>query len=271
MEIHAMSSSYRLLLVCLTAIVTVSCASVPQPPLSFTQQSVGAQAGKVGVVMTALPKVDTQFPGAFCLLCLATASLANTTLTSYANTLPYEDIPKFKQMVADSLKKRGTDVLLIEESLDLSTLDSSSDSTPNMALKRFGPLQQKYNVDRLVVIDIGALGFERPYAAYVPTGDPKAYLRGSGYLVNLRNNMLEWFYPLNVNKGTDKTWDEPPKFPGLTNAYFQVLEIAKDNLLKEFSGEQKASTVPRIGNAPAASSTPTSGGANLATPKTGSQ
>lgn len=259
-----MKSCLRLLLVSFIAFMAFGCASVPQAPLPFTQQSAAAQAGRVGVVMTTLPKVDTQFPGAYCLLCLAAASLANSSLTSHANSLPYEDIPKLKQSVADLLKKRGTDVLVIEESLDLSTLDNSNDSALNAATKRFTPLQQKYKVDRLLVINIAALGFTRPYAAYIPTSDPKAYLEGSGYLVNLKNNLFEWFYPWNVSRSTDKTWDEPPKFPGLTNAYFQVLEIAKDNLLKEFSSEPKASVPPTTAAAPASGATPASSAAPAA-------
>ena len=38
-----------------------------------------------------------------------------------------------------------------------------------------------------------------------------------------------------VARGTEGTWDEPPKFPGLTNAYYQALETAMDTVKKPFA------------------------------------
>ena len=70
----------------------------------------------------------------------------------------------------------------------------------------------------------------RPYSAYVPTGEPKAIVSGSVYLVNLSTNTYEWLMPFSVDKSAEGAWDEPPKFPGLTNAYFQVLEMVADRI-----------------------------------------
>jgi len=106
---------------------------------------------------------------------------------------------------------------------------------PNIAKKDFSALQKKYKVDRLLVIEIASLGFVRTYSAYIPTSDPKGVLQGSGYIVNLNSNTYEWYLPVNISKSADKNWDEPPKFPGLTNAYFQVLELGKDAFLQPFS------------------------------------
>jgi hypothetical protein len=106
--------------------------------------------------------------------------------------------------------------------------------TPNVAKKDFSSLRKKYNIDKLLVVDIKTLGFIRTYSAYFPTSDPKGWLSGAGYIVNLSNNTYEWYLPVFVTRGTDKNWDEPPAFPGLTNAYFQVLEIGKDTFLRPF-------------------------------------
>ena len=91
---------------------------------------------------------------------------------------------------------------------------------------------KKYGVDKLLLIDVGALGFERTYSAYVPTSDAKAVLRGSASLIDLKTHALEWYQPLSIVKASDGPWDEPPKFPGLSNAYFQVIELTKDEVLK---------------------------------------
>jgi hypothetical protein len=218
------------------ALVAVSmllggCATVaPQVAVPFAKVST---TGRIGVIMTKLPKVDTYFPGADCLLCMAAASIANANLTKHTQTLPYEDLPQLKDEVVKALKKNGAkNVTLIVEEFSADSLPASSSTTPNAARKDFTALKQTYNVDKLLVIDITMLGVIRTYSAYVPTSDPKAVLAGTGYMVNLNDNVYEWYLPVNVTKSADKAWDEAPKFPGLTNAYFQVVELGKDSFVK---------------------------------------
>jgi hypothetical protein len=226
------------------AIFTGGCASVPQAPVSLSHDAIGSQAGRIGVAMTALPKVDTQFPGASCLLCMGAAALANSSLTSYTQKLSYEDLPKLKQEVANLLRKKNADVTVIDEELNVKALDDFGTKGPNIALKDFSPLKKKYKIDKLVVIDITGLGFIRTYSAYIPTSDPKGLLQGTGYVVNLTNNTYDWYSPVNVTKSADQSWDEPPKFPGLTNAYFQALEIGKDSFLQPFASDAVAAVAP---------------------------
>ncbi|MBC7956976.1 MAG: hypothetical protein H7Y33_14040 [Cytophagales bacterium] len=185
--------------------------------------------------MTALPAVDMNLPGAGCLLCMAAASVANSSLSTHTKTLPYEDLPKLKNQVAQALGKKTKDVIVIEAPLDLTTLPDAMSKGPNLATKDFSSLQKKYGVDKLLVIEIKAVGMERTYSGYIPTGAPLSVLDGSGYLVNLSNNTYEWYKPVRVTRAADGKWDEPPKFPGLTNAYFQVLEMGKDEFLKPFT------------------------------------
>jgi hypothetical protein len=127
------------------------------------------------------------------------------------------------------------DVVVVNDNIDIGTLDNYGATGPNVAKKNFSLLQKKYNVDRLLVINVTAVGFIRTYSAYFPTSDPKAVLEGSGFIVNLKNNTYEWYLPVSIIRAADGTWDEPPKFPGLTNAYFQTLELGKDTLLRPFS------------------------------------
>jgi hypothetical protein len=210
------------------------CAGTPQLPMSVSKDLLASKT-RIGVVMTPLPKVDTEFPGAGCLLCMAAASLANRSLTVHVQTLTHEDLPKLKDDVAKLLQAKGLEAHVIAEPLDVKNLPSFGSKQPNFAVKDFSSLKAKYGVDKLLVIDIQVLGAERNYSAYIPTGDPKAVLRGTGYIVNLSNNALEWYQPLNVYKSADQKWDEPPKFPGLTNAYYQALEIGKDEITKPFA------------------------------------
>lgn len=208
------------------------CVTAPQLPVPLAPNALSGSSQKVGVVMTALPKVDTQFPGAGCLLCLAAASMANSGLTSYTQTLPVEDFPQLKEQVAATLRKKGVEVQVIADDVVIGNLPSFSGSGQNVATKDYSAYKTKYGIDKLVVINISAMGFTRNYSSYFPVGEPKASVYGAGYVVNLASNAYEWYTPLNVIKASDTQWDEPPKYPGLTNAYFQVLELTKDQLIK---------------------------------------
>ena len=143
--------------------------------------------------MTDLPKVEVHLPGADCLLCIIAASAMNSDLRKHADTLTLEDLPKLKESIAASLRKKGTTVVVIPEALETKALSNADAKGDNVADKNFAPLKQKYGIDKLLVIELNAVGFERHYASYIPTGDPKALLRGRGYMVNLASNTYEWY------------------------------------------------------------------------------
>lgn len=215
------------------AFAMVGCATVPQEPVQFNAAT-PLTGARVGVVMSTMPQVDTHLPGASCLLCLAAASVANASLTSHAKTLTPEDLPQLKDQVAAALRKKGADAVVIAEPLDLKTVPDAANKGPNLAAKDFAAIQKKHGIDKLLVIDVTTLGFVRTYSAYVPTSEPKGTVQGAGYLVNLKTNAYEWYLPINVTKSAEGAWDESPKFPGLTNAYFQAIELSKDSVLKPF-------------------------------------
>ncbi|MES2300435.1 MAG: hypothetical protein V4582_25595 [Pseudomonadota bacterium] len=217
---------HRLTLVLSAALLLAACATPPQAPIALSGKVFAVPSSKVGVLIATMPKVDTEFPGAACLLCLAAASIANSELTNYTQTLPFQDFTSIDQQVAEIIKKKGANATIVTP-IELKSLPDSSKG-PNFARKDFSSLKAQYKLDKLLVISVNTVGVHRSYSAYVPTSDPKATLRGESYIVNLEDNSLEWYLPLNVSKGSDSKWDEPPRFPGLTNAYFQTLETAKD-------------------------------------------
>ncbi len=222
-------------IIAIFAVLLSGCATVMQEPIQLTANTFGSKGDRIGVAMTSLPKVDTHMPGANCLLCIAAASIANAKLTDHTRTLPYEDLPKLKNDMAELLRKNGANVMVIADSIDIKALPDYSTKGQNIAKKDFSSLKKKYDIDKLAIIDITTLGMRRTYSSYFPTSDPKGVLQGTGYIVNLNNNAYEWYLPVDVTKSADKNWDEPPKFPGLTNAYFQALEIGKDSFLKPFT------------------------------------
>ncbi len=216
------------------SVILTGCAVAPQNPVGLAPTAIKANEGRVGVAMTALPKVDTEFPGASCLLCYAFASASNSALTTHTNTLSHEDLATFKNELADLIRKKGGEAVVIQEQIDVKTLPDNAKPGPDMAKKDFSQLQKKYGIDKLLMVEVATLGMVRTYSAYVPTSDPKGTLVGTGYLVNLKTNAYEWYQPVNIAKSSESNWDEPPKFPGLTNAYYQALELGKDQLREPF-------------------------------------
>jgi hypothetical protein len=224
----------RFLLILVAVILTAGCATVPQPEVALAPGAINAQTGRIGVGVSKIPELTTQVPGAGCLLCLLAANAANSSLSEYAKTLPYDDLLRLKTEVADMLRKNGAVVTVIEENLNITALPDKDSKELNIAKKNFSSLGQKYGVDKLLVLDIQELGFIRTYATYFPSSDPKSWLKATGYMVNINDNSYDWYQPIVVSKSADGNWDEPPKFPGLTNAYFQGLEMGRDSFLRPF-------------------------------------
>lgn len=228
---------YRVsLFIAAVAFVLGGCAT-PQTPITLTSEALTQQTGKIGVAMTQIPKTDTFFPGAGCLLCIAAAAASNSALTAHIQTLPHEDLPELKNEVAALIDKKGVQTLVIEEAIDLDALPNFGDKGPGIARKDFTQFRERYGIDKLVVIHIASLGVIRTYSSYFPTSEPKGVLTGIGHMVDLSNNRYEWYHPVFVTKSVDGTWNEPPQFPGVTNAYFQALEAGKDEFLKPFNSD----------------------------------
>lgn len=215
------------------ALVLTGCAITPQAPISLSSTPLVGQ--RVGVAMAPLPKIEVQLQGANCLLCVIGATAANSGLARHADTLTSGELPVLKQQLAASLRKRGADVVVIAEAIDLTALLGFNSSGTNVAKSNYAPLKRKYGVDKLLIVEIDAIGFERTYNAYIPTSDPRAVLRGRGYMVNLSTNAYEWYTPLYATRDAEGEWNEPAKFPGLTKAYYRAIELGKDHLLNSLA------------------------------------
>lgn len=231
--VHSMKRSLAVGVFALILGFLGGCATPPQQAVPLTSTSLSSSVGRVGVVMSALPKVDTIFPGADCLLCYATASAIGSKLTDHARTLKADELAALQKDAVQTLSQRGIVAVGIDTPFKLDSLpDQPNSGAANTARKSFASFRSSHNVEKLLVIDIGFIGFERMFAAYVPTADPKAHVAGTVYLVNLSNNTYEWYQPIAIRKSSDGAWDEPPSFPGLTNAFYQALELSRDSVLK---------------------------------------
>lgn len=215
-------------------VLLAGCAAPVQNPVALRAEALATSGGRVGIATTAIPKPNTQFPGAGCLLCIAAASAANSTMTDYVRTLAVDDLQPLKSELVQLLRARGQEPVLIEEPIDVSTLPDRASAGANQSRKDFAALKAKYRIDRLLVVEYSFVGVVRPYSAYIASGEPYATVGGRAYLVNLADHVFDWHEALAVRRGADGKWDEPPKFPGLTNAYFQAIELTRDQIKRPF-------------------------------------
>lgn len=223
---------FGLLLAAAAAFLT-GCATPPSPAPVAKSFGVFAQPGlRIGVAMSKLPKVDTSFPGADWPLSRAAAALANSALTAHTRTLPADDLARLKADIAAALQRKGQLPVVIDEAIEVDKLPKASSTARNAAARDYALLRTRYQLDKLVVVELTEVGITRPYSSYVPTGDPKAIVSGVSYMVNFKNNSYEWYQPVLQQKSALGNWDEPPAFPGLSNAYYQAIEAACEAFLR---------------------------------------
>lgn len=220
----------------LSAVFLSGCVSAPQKPVSLQQDFWEKSEKIIGVVMTKVPELDVYLPGAGCLLCIAVAEANHTKLSKHVDTLQPEGVANLKAKLIEILTNKEISAVALNEELDLEKLpEYKSKSNPDAAKYDFSKFQKEHNLTHLLVVDVRRLGIHRPYSSYVPTGDPKGHFSAVGYLVNLSDNTYAWYRPVEIYEGVTDVWDEPPKYPALTNSYYQALEAGKDSVLAAFS------------------------------------
>lgn len=227
-------SSFRVWLLMGLLVMLAGCAGPKQSFVNLPKDYFATGKGTIGVAMTAIPTPDTYFPGADCLLCLATASMVNRSMTEAVRQWPTDDLKLLKEEVAGLLRAQGQTVLVIADPIKVADLPTRSTAEEGFARKDFSSIKKSANVDRLLVIEHSMLGAVRNYSAYIATGPARATFEATAYIVDLSTNRLQWYDIISLQQSVQGTWDEPPKFPGLTNAYFSTLEDAKDSIKKPF-------------------------------------
>lgn len=212
----------------------VGCGAAPVKPVAMEKDYLYSGTKKVGVVLAKMPVPDVYLPGADCLLCIGVAEMANSTLSTHVETLKPDDFSLVKSELVERLKEKGVDVIAIDENIEVEKLPEFQSEVEGVSKHDYSAYSSKYDITQLLVIDINSLGIQRKYASYVPTSDPKAVVAGAGYLVELSTNTYKWYKNIEVYKSASGNWDEPPSFPALTNAYYQVIEAGRENILSEF-------------------------------------
>lgn len=229
--------SYLLKLVFAMSVVIFSGCSV-QPPREPISLEAGAlsEGQKVGIVMSAVPEPTMTYPGAGCLLCLATAAAANGDLSGYAKGFSTDDLSSIPELVMAAFNEQGLEGEIISEAIDFKKLKKLKKSkTLRMAKYDFSSYMETHGVSHLIVIDLSFVGIQRPYSSYFPTGAPQAVIVGTAYMVDLNSHNYQAFRTISAHVDAVGEWKEKPNYPTLTNAYYQAVENVRDNTVQAFT------------------------------------
>jgi hypothetical protein len=148
-------------------------------------------------------------------------------------TLPTTDFTNVKTEILKVLQDKGKIAEMSTASLNLEKLKSFKTKENGFADVDYRVLKDVLKTDKLLLVQISRLGASRSYASYVPTGAPVGSVAGKILIVDLNTNKLELYMPINVDMSVQGEWDEPKNFPGVTNAYYQAIEMAKKFVLTQ--------------------------------------
>lgn len=225
----------RLSLVAMTFVIA-ACATTPQQAIPLQNQVWQRNADKVILVVKQTPEPTFSTPGAGCLLCIGVARAAHGSLIEQVESWSPDELNTLESSLRLQLEQLGLTVQTVSWE-DIKELPGYGGSEPNAADKDFSEFARENGASHIVVLKVDSQGVSRNYASYVPTGDPTAKIVGQAYLVSVESNLYEWYQPIETNVKARGEWDEPPNFPGLTNAYFQAIEMVKGDILRPFQSQ----------------------------------
>ena len=217
----------------------VGCAAPLQYPIKLDTTTLMSPDIRLGVATSVLPQPSLMLPGADCLLCMAVAASANSTLSKHTKTLSTAEIEALKGEVIETLKARGKAPVVLADPIAVVELPKTKKLGEGFSRRDFSSLAEPLQVDQLLVIDITQAGMTRPYAAYVPRASPQARVSGAVYMVDVKTNAFSWYMPVDYHLSAEGEWDEPPEYPALTNSYYQLLEKLRDEVLAAFPVKPK--------------------------------
>ena len=194
----------------------------------------------VGVAVVKLPEAQAHKAGSQGLLDIAINNANAGDLEEALKKQDLSSIHNVQDKVVAYLSSKGFKVKKVAGPIDLESLkelEATNDDSKAIyyARRDFKPLKSSLGVDKLVMIQVNAVGTIRSYYGFFPIGAPSGYSVLNGYVVNLADNRLEW------NQSVTQTvphgaadWDVPPDFVALVKAMDSAYKQSQSMLLNNF-------------------------------------
>jgi len=224
----------RLFLAAFFVLTIAGCATKPQGPLAFNEKAMDARQNAVGIAIGPLPKVQVNYPGADCLLCIGVAMAMNSSLEKHAEQLEAEDLKSLKAEIEKIFANRGFKTVALPVETLTKKYPKKDPQVDDHAKSDYSELKGEHKVDKVVLISINRIGFDRRFANYFPTSPPFAVAKGNVSLIDLNTNRYLAYKDIDLTVASKGEWDEPVKFPGLTSAYYEAIERFRVETVKTF-------------------------------------
>lgn len=211
----------RYVLILLGLSFLVGCAKQPNVPLAdnFWQD----KKQKIAVVTTKSPTPHVYQTGGEGLLDYAINSVANNGLGEHLSSTDLTWYRKLPQNFVTRLKQSNVYAQAYDE--------QPKSGAGHAQYFSFARLQ---GADKLLLIDLEAVGVQRSYYSFVPTGDPKAYCVLKGELIDTNNNQVLWRYKSDILQPIQGNWDQSPNYPNLTHALENAEALAEQEMIASF-------------------------------------
>lgn len=216
----------KIIIAVITLLMLSGCGMTPVKPVSLTDNYY-EEPQIVAVYFDPIPEqAKMTLPGASCLLCLAAAHVANVEVSDHVKTLSTDEFSSVMDSIETTLRDRGM-TLQPAPGLPFNQLPRFRAPDDTYARRDHRIFNDRVEADHLLVMRIRHVGVERTYANYVPTSSPQGVVLGELYIVDLTSNQYYLYLPLEFRVPVKGEWSEPPKFPGVTLAYYEAIERAK--------------------------------------------
>jgi hypothetical protein len=215
----------------LSLALLTGCATVKQESIKLNSDSMPMNS-KIGILVSYPTVMELNFPGADCLLCLGVAIAAHGELRDHAKTLTVNDMSELQSRIERRLRSKGYSSVVMRGMPKIDDLPKNPKSGAGFSQKDLSSFG-KEGVTHVFVLHVKDMGLRRNYQEYFPAGEPKARIFADVYIASVSDGRYQYFKEYDLNKASVQPWDAPPKFPGLTNAYYGLIEEFKDLLTRD--------------------------------------
>jgi hypothetical protein len=194
----------------------------------------------IGVAIVPAPVAGAHRAGSEGLLDMAINKIAMGSLESHLQALKSDAFNQVVDKFVARLTERGIPAKKLDKPLLLDKFPQFNREESGDVFERdLRSLAASEKIDALVILSISQWGTVRNYYGFIPLGSPKGYCVGTGRLINLTSNALEWitWVPAELAAvDVDGEWDKPPDFPNVDTAIKKAVENAKVFLENDFFG-----------------------------------
>lgn len=88
--------------------------------------------------------------------------------------------------------------------------------------------------DKVLTLELRAVGARRTYYGFIPTGAPEAYCVLVGELFDPKDKKVLWHHETEIIQPVQGAWDQSPHYPNFTKALNVAVNDAKQEMLDSF-------------------------------------